>query len=361
MDKKITAATPLADVPTCFAVENQPLYCPVNYDRKFHGLVQARFALGNSYNIPAVRVLYLNGVANFVKFANKMGLTTLTDPSRYGLSLTLGGGEVRMVDMAVAFGVFANSGIKQNLVSILKVEDWHGKILEETKIKEGDRIIPMEVAYIISHILLDNNARSAAFGESSYLNVRGHPEVSVKTGTTNDKRDNWTIGYTPEAVVAVWVGNNDNTPMSAVASGVTGASPIWNKIMRETLDRIEDGKLAGTGQIKEKHSHVWMSKPDGVIGHNVCATSGTLEATASSETSQNENCPSRFEYFQEGDYSLPPVERQPVAILRDTGMLAPPNSPPEQTEIQEHNVVKDPLGTIVCLDCPIPTWSVTVR
>lgn len=361
MDKKITPATPLADVPTCFNVADQPIYCPVNYDRNFHGLVQARFALGNSYNIPAVRVLALNGVAHFVEFAQKMGLTTLSDPKRYGLSLTLGGGEVRMVDMATAFGVFANSGIKQDLVTILKVEDWQGKVLETTDIHEGDRILPMEVAYLISHILFDNNARTAAFGESSYLNVRGHPEVSVKTGTTNDKRDNWTIGYNPEAVTVVWVGNNDNTPMSQVASGITGASPIWNKIMRETLDKIENGTLGGF----EKHSHVWPQKPDDVIGTNICATTGLIPASPAGGTpgpEDNPGCPVRFEYFMQDNLPLPsqPLTTQ-VAVFRDTGMLAPPDAPPDQIEIKDHEVVTDPLGTQVCLDCPIPTWNVTIN
>ena len=149
-DNKITPSTALADVPTCFSVIGQPVYCPVNYDQTFHGLIQARFALGNSYNIPAVRVLALNGLENFVDFARQMGLSTLTEASDYGLSLTLGGGEVRPFDMAQAFGVFANGGIKVPLVSILKVEDWKGKVYEELNPNEveGDRILPAEVAFL---------------------------------------------------------------------------------------------------------------------------------------------------------------------------------------------------------------------
>ena len=244
-DGRITASTVLADIPTCFLVTGQKNYCPGNYDGSFHGGVQTRFALGNSYNIPAVRVLALNGLENFIDFAKKMGITTFKDPSNYGLSITLGGGEVKPADMAVAFGVFANQGIKQPLIPVLKIEDWKGKVLKEIKPEEieltGDRVLESAVTFLISHILLDNNARSAAFGESSYLNVKGHPEVSVKTGTTNDRRDNWTIGYTSHILAVSWVGNNDYSEMSGAVSGVSGASPIWNKVIKEALDKAEKG------------------------------------------------------------------------------------------------------------------------
>ena len=354
MNGKITASSPLADVPTCFNVAGQASYCPVNYDGTFHGITHPRFALGNSYNIPAVRTLALNTVRDFVSFANRMGLSTLQDPDRYGLSLTLGGGEVRMIDMAKAFGVFANAGIKQELVSILKVEDYKGKVLEEIEIKEGDRIIPTGVAYIISHILYDNNARSAAFGTSSALNVAGHPEVSVKTGTTNDRRDNWTLGYTPELVVGVWVGNNNNEPMSSVASGITGASPIWNRIMKFTLDSIEAGSISGHGENREKHAHVYPSKTDDVIGTNICATTGELPTGAA----DNPGCPTRFEFFLE---EFPPkpssLTTRPVSVYKDTGMLAQADAPAEQTETKDKQILEDPLGTLVCLDCPTQTWN----
>lgn len=354
---RITPSTPLADVPTCFLVPGQEEYCPINYDRAFHGLVQARFALGNSYNIPAVRVLSLSGVSEFVGFARKMGITTLGDPSNYGLSLTLGGGEVRMLDLATAFGVFANGGIKQEPVSVLEVKDWKGNLLKKTEIKDGDRIIPQGVTYLISHILVDNNARTAAFGPSSYLVVNGHPEVSVKTGTTNDKRDNWTLGYNPEVVAAVWVGNNDNTPMSAVASGVTGASPIWNRIIKRALDRIEGGELAGFGAKPEKHQHVWPQKPSDVVGTNVCATTGTLPPGPE----DNPGCPTRFEFFLD-DNPPPPSSPATKAVLvyKDTGMIASSSAQVELVEPREKTVVTDPLGTDVCLDCPPQDWQVKI-
>lgn len=354
-DKKITPATVIADVPTCFAVPGQQLYCPGNYDGLFHGATQIRFALGNSFNIPAVRVLALNGLENFVNFARDMGLTTFEDPSKYGLSLTLGGGEVRPYDMAGAFGVFANSGVKQPLISILKVEDYKGKVLEEVKIGEleGDRILTPDVTFLVSHILLDNNARIAAFGDRSFLNVAGHPEVSVKTGTTNDRRDNWTVGYSSQILALSWVGNNDNTPMGGAVSGVSGASPIWNRIIKFALDKAEEGFYD-----EEETAHSWPSQPDGVVGANVCATSGLLPGGSP----ESPSCPTRFEYFLEG--TVPGTldgERVDLQIDKTIGAIAGKDVPPENIETQNHPVIRDPLGTLFCLDCVVPKASVTIR
>ena len=233
--KLITPATVLHDVPTCFQVAGQKDYCPVNYDGQFHGPVTVRFALANSYNIPAVKVLALNTLKEMVKSGREMGLTTWGEVVNYGLSLTLGGGEVTMYDLATAYSAFANLGIKQELWAIQRIQDVNGEVLFTQSVRGSKRVLPMEVAYLINHILLDNGARSAMFGISSWLDIKNHPEVSVKTGTTNDLRDNWTIGWNPAILVATWVGNNDNTPMSYVASGITGASPIWNKIISYAL------------------------------------------------------------------------------------------------------------------------------
>ncbi|MCX6724821.1 MAG: transglycosylase domain-containing protein, partial [Candidatus Shapirobacteria bacterium] len=341
MEKKlITPATVLNDVPTCFAVPGQKLYCPVNYDNTFHGPIQARFALGSSYNIPAVKVLTLNGLEDFVKKANEMGISTFTDPKNYGLSLTLGGGEVKMIDMATAFSSFANLGLRQDLWAIKKVEDSHGKVLFEKKEVEEPRTLPMEVAYLISHILLDNNARSAAFGPSSFLVLKNHPEVSVKTGTTNDRRDNWTIGYNASRLTVVWVGNNDNTPMSYVASGITGASPIWNKIMNYAL---------------KDQKQEWPIKPDDVVGASICTLSGKLP-------NPDQPCETRFEYFLAGTV---PTEvenlKTQIEVDKTTHQLATDKTPPENKEIQEHPVIFDPLGIPFCLDCTFPTESVTIN
>lgn len=355
-NKTITPATIFLDVPTCFRVAGQPAYCPRNYDGRFHGPVPARLALGNSYNIPAVKMLALNSVTTMVASASAFGLDTFVDPSRYGLSLTLGGGEVRMTDMAEAFSVFANAGIRRDLVSILKVVDKNDKILEEYKdanldkdipsqlLLEGERAISPEAAFLISHILLDNNARSDAFGASSLLNIPGHA-VSVKTGTTDDLRDNWTIGFTPQVLVAVWVGNNNNTPMNqALVSGVTGAAPIWNKLMRRALVDKPD---------------IWPKQPEGIVGRQVCVLTGLLPPNqpTGEEGSQDQpgdpGCQTRFEYFIRGTSPTGiQVLRQAVVIDKATGDIAAPGIT-ENTEVQEHDIIKDAFSTW-CLDCPHP-------
>ncbi len=356
-ERKITAATSFADIPTCFSVAGQPPYCPVNYDGGYHGLTQTRFALGNSFNIPAVKALALNGVDHFINFATQMGITTLEDPTRYGLSLTLGGGEVRPYDMAQAFGVFANQGIKEPLIAITKVEDWKGNVMEEhnpakTKLT-GERVLDPDVTFVISHILYDNNARSQAFGTSSFLNVKGHPEVSVKTGTTNDRRDNWTIGYTPSVVVVTWVGNNDNTPMSGAVSGVSGASPIWNKIVKFVLDKSEKG-----GYEQTEKGHSWIKQPDSVVGATICADTGGIPGA----DPLNPGCPTRFEYFLKD--TLPKgnlVNNQDIWIFNDTGQMAPQSAAPEQVHTENRPIYQDPTGAMYCINCPVASSSGTIK
>lgn len=241
LEKGYTAATLILDTKTIFPNQGEKDYEPVNYDGKYHGPVQMRFALGSSLNIPAVKMLAQVGVKNMLSTAHRMGLSTLapTDENirRFGLSITLGGGEVHLIDLASSYAAFANGGFRVEPVAILKVTDSKGKVLYENKPQPKQRAISAEVAYIISHILLDNTARLLTFGENSYLNIKGR-NIAVKTGTTDDKRDNWTIGWTPAALVATWVGNNDNSPMGNVASGVTGAAPIWRRIIMEALKDV---------------------------------------------------------------------------------------------------------------------------
>lgn len=210
-------------------------YSPVNYDGRFHGAVTIRNALGSSYNIPAVKMLNTIGIPEMLKTAKDLGINSLGDSSRYGLSVTLGGGEVTMVDMMSVYGTFSQNGKKYQVKGVSKITDTKGNVIEDNTKDAGQVVIQPAVAYMITDILSDNKARSQAFGTNSLLNIPGH-KVAVKTGTTDSKRDNWTIGYSPEYVVGVWVGNNDNTPMHpSLTSGVTGAAPIWNKIMTEVL------------------------------------------------------------------------------------------------------------------------------
>lgn len=339
--KGYTAATPFVDQPICFPNPGGAAYCPRNYDGKFSGIVQMRKALGNSKNIPAVEMLKANGLDAMIATSSAMGLTTFKDPDRYGLSLTLGGGEVTMLDMATAYGVFANQGYRIDLQPILKVTDGKGKVLEQytppSNPMFGKRVLPSGVAYIISHILLDNNARADAFGTNSLLRIDNQP-VSVKTGTTNDYRDNWTVGYTSDFVVVTWVGNNDHTPMSNIVSGVTGAAPIWNKTMRMLL--------------KEKPASA-PKRPYDVIGMHVCSTSGLLPPPEGTP----DRCPTHFEYFIKGmePKSVDPG-RQKVFIDKGTNDLAKPNQT-ENVEERMEIVVTDPLKNRYCLTCPHPSPS----
>jgi len=342
--KLVTPATMFLDTPTCFGVPNQPAYCPKNYDYKFHGPVQLRFALGNSYNIPAVKMLYLNTVRDMVASASAFGLDTIQNPDNYGLSLTLGGGEVKMTDMAEAFGVFANGGIRKDLIAIRKILDRDGKILYEyldpnidkdipsQLLLKGQRVLSPETTFLISHILLDNNARQDAFGSNSSLVIPGKA-VSVKTGTTDDLRDNWTIGYTPNTLVVTWVGNNDNSPMNRwLVSGVTGAAPIWNKLMRQALINKPD---------------IWPKQPENVVGAQICTTTGLLPPNPDGD---DKGCATRFEYFIKGTVPTEKeVMKQAVMIDKTTGDLAAQGQT-ENVEPQEKLLLKDSMS-IYCLDC----------
>jgi len=365
------------DLPTCFNVSGQRQYCPKNYDGSFRGPVSMRQALANSYNLPAVKQLALNGIDSFIATASAMGISTWTNPANYGLSLTLGGGEVTMLDMAKAFGTFANSGVTVPLISVVKVEDYTGKILEQVDPEKIAAVVsvlpqnwtdfwlsqnqptlpasptdphvtlPQEVTFIISDILADNGARSAAFGANSQLVVPGHI-VSVKTGTTNDLKDNWTIGYTKDFLVATWVGNNDNSGMSYVTSGVTGASPIWNTIMKKLLKGVKDRPLI---------------KPEMITNFQVCNLTGLL--------AQEENqCESHNEFFIDnilplGQSAFP--TRQQVWVRRSDKYPVLPGDNTIDRDLEGHTVVSDPFVQNFCLDCVYPiddkgriSWPQTV-
>lgn len=253
-EKGYTPATMLMDVKTTFPTKGQPDYIPVNYDGKFHGPVQLRLALGNSFNIPAVKLLGMIGIRDFLQKASDMGLATLApteeNMNRFGLSLTLGGGEVTLVDIASAFSVFARGGVRKDTQSILEIKDHKDQVIFRARPGKETKPISPEVSFLVSHILSDNNAREIEFGLRSYLNVPGKT-VAVKTGTTDDKRDNWAIGFTKGITVGVWVGNNDNTKMNPkIASGATGASPIWYQAMLALLKKYPDGIMDKPSKVK---------------------------------------------------------------------------------------------------------------
>ncbi|MBI4991248.1 PBP1A family penicillin-binding protein [Candidatus Gottesmanbacteria bacterium] len=238
-----TAASILDDSPITYKIIGAPSYTPVNYDGKYHGKIPLRIALASSYNVPAVKVLSTIGVENMIEQGRLMGITTWDDENRFGLSLTLGGGEVTMLDMAKVYGTLAEGGVRRNLTPILNIVNYRGESLPTPVIQNEIQAVSPAIAFILTNILSDNFARTPAFGPNSALNIAGKT-VAVKTGTSDNKRDNWTIGYTPDYVVVVWVGNNDNSPMNpSLTSGITGAAPIWNEIIRNILSDIPDKQL----------------------------------------------------------------------------------------------------------------------
>lgn len=269
LQRGYTPASMLMDVETVFTPhENAKEYKPKNYDGKFRGPVSLRNSLGSSLNIPAVKSLAIVGVEDFLSLAYDMGFVTLEptkeNMTRFGLAVTLGGAEVHMLDTVTAYSSFANYGQKVEPVAILKVEDSEGHVLYEHKPVQGRKVIEEEEAFLINNILSDNNARAIAFGTGSLLNVS--PNVAVKTGTTNDQKDNWAIGWSQEVIVGAWVGNNDNTSMSSVTSGVSGASPIWRNIILKALDK--EGYTAPAWKIPSGVEQVVVDKISGYPEHD---------------------------------------------------------------------------------------------
>ena len=274
--KGFTPASVILDAPISFPNPGSKPYSPVNYDGKFHGNVPIRTALASSYNVPAVKVLSTIGVNSMIDQGEAMGIKTWGDRKRFGLSLTLGGGEITMADMAEAYGTIANYGNHVPLNPILKVENSQGKVLFQSFPGIPDRAIPAGVAFQLIDILSDPIARAPAFGTRSVLNIPKH-QIAVKTGTTNSLRDNWTFGFTTDFVVSAWVGNNDNSPMSYIASGITGASPIWSKIFQ--------------GILSQRQTPFTFPQPQDLVTVKICTLTGQLAC---------EGCPTRDEFFIPG-------------------------------------------------------------
>ena len=328
-----TAATIIPDIRTSFVTSEGKPYVPNNYDRRYHGPVTLRTALANSYNIPAVRTLDAVGVEKLIDLARGFGIPWQRDiaagegqAARYGLSLTLGGGEVRLIDLAGAYAIFANGGHHVEPYAIERVTTLDGEEIwsHETGASGGNpdrapappRMLDERVAFLITDILSDDVARQPAFGQGSALNI-GRP-AAAKTGTTTDWRDNWTVGYTPEVVTGVWVGNADNTPMKNV-SGITGAAPIWHDFMTTVLRTQPSADF---------------TVPNGVIELEICADSGLLPGEISS-AEQQVPCPQRRrEWFIEGtEPTRIDLEHLSVLVDPQTGQAAGPKTLAAQPQV----------------------------
>lgn len=302
--KGYTAATLFMDTPVSFPVAGQKDYSPQNYTGKFTGPISLRNALGNSINTVAVKVLASVGVKSMLQQAYEMGLSTLEPTaenlSKFGFAVTLGGADVKMIELGAAYSAFANGGTKVEAIGILKVEDSSGRVLEEFNETTGKRVMSPQEAFIISNILSDNAARTMTFGAVNSLIIPNY-QVAVKTGTTNEKKDNWTIGWTPNLLVSVWVGNNDSTPMGKVSSGVSGAAPIWRQIMLYALP---------------KRDKVDFSIPDKIVNISVDKVSGY---------GVHDGFESKTEYFIDGTQSniTDPIHLK-LKVCRDKAGLATP-------------------------------------
>jgi penicillin-binding protein 1C len=289
-EKGWTPATLIWDVPSEFPPSGlpndpNPRYVPTNFDHKFHGPLTVRTALANSYNVPAVKTLQFVGVygdTGMIAMAKRLGITSLTRDD-YGLSLTLGGGEVSLLDMTGAYAVIANGGLKVPPVGILKIVDYQGNTVYEYQPPAGEQVLRPEHAFLMQSILSDSAARIPTFGANSILNLPF--QAAVKTGTSNDSRDNWTLGFTPDLAVGVWVGNADYTPMENT-TGITGAGPIWAQIMTYGINELTGG-----------HPTPFVM-PKGIEQHTICTVSGTQPS---------QWCPTqREEFFAADQPPLPP-------------------------------------------------------
>lgn len=316
-----TAADLLWDVPVDYPQFDGSTYSPVNYDGRFHGPVRLRTALANSYNIPAVLLLQDVGVPQMLEFAQRMGLTTWQDDSsNYGLSLTLGGAEVTPLDLTAAYGVFANGGNQVTPVSILRVQKSNGEVLFEQPPQAAVSVIDPRVAYLISNMLDDDEARVPAMGRSNPLALPF--PAAAKTGTTNDFRDNWTMGFTPGLVLGVWTGNTDNSEMINI-SGLTGAAPLWSDYMQAVYTNYD---LLATLNVNGVAPPADFVRPEGLEERPLCSLSsvtiGAVECTsAGSELFLTNLNPTPAEPI---DPNLVAWEQIEPAVLRMPAVSLPP-------------------------------------
>lgn len=266
----ITPATVLKDQPTSYGPASQP-YRPQNFDGRFRGSVMARRALANSLNVPTIEVTAKVGITSIVDMAKRLGLTTINDPAQYGLALGLGAGEVKLLELTGAYSTLANNGVYNKPSSILAIQDKHSRFIY-TYQPENKRVVDASYAFLITSILTDRQTRSEIFGNSLDINHTS----AVKTGTTQNFRDAWTMGYTPSLTIGVWVGNNNGRPMDNIA-GSLGAAPIWKDVMEHSLDKIPDEKF---------------QTPIDIVALSICANGGRLQGQNTSG--------GRTEYFVAG-------------------------------------------------------------
>ncbi len=359
-----TAASMIMDVRTVFDDSPNPPYVPENYDRKYHGPVRLRTALASSFNIPAVKLLQQVGTKNVVNTAHRMGINTL-NREKYGLALTLGGGEVTLLDMTYANSVLANQGVMAGVpmdannlksgfrsldpVGVLRVVDSTGKALFEYRKAETQQVVTPQLAFLMSDVLSDNTARTPGFGSNSILKLTR--PAAVKTGTTSDWRDNWTVGYSPDYAVGVWVGNADNAEMEHI-SGVSGAGPIWHDVM----EKIHQGVPV--------HPFV---EPPGMVRVEVCATSGLLPTPY---------CKDRVKELFIAGTEPKQLDNiwQAFRIYKPNGKLATVYDPPDQVEervyaiyppeaadwVRENNIPQPPSEYDVTYRSPSQSGDVAI-
>ena len=332
LEKGMTAADMLLDVRTAFPLEDGSIYVPENFDRSYHGPVSLRTALARSYNIPSIKIMDIVGVGDAIRTSHRLGITGLDRGAQfYGLSLVLGGGEVSLLDHTYAYSVLGNGGVMAGQpipvqeqrdgfrtldpVVMLEVTDANGNTIRQPAPPQRKEVLAPEVHYIISDVLSDDRARAVAFGYDSDLTLPDRP-VAAKTGTTNNIRDTWALGYTPQLAVGVWVGNTDNTPMNEL-SGLSGAAPIWNAIM---LKYHEDKPAE------------WYAPPAGVVAETVCSPSG-LKVTPQCQRSKRE-------WFIAGtEPEIPDNVWQAFEIDTATGQLVSANTPTANREVRYYQIL----------------------